>query len=115
VVTAIARCDLVVADLAQAAAEGVDEAGAQVGAERSGKSGAVAEEAKGDLYGGLLADPDRQAPAALGLLEEDDVLVSAEAGNAADVADRHVEEVASVAVGMTASFARPAEGDVARF
>jgi hypothetical protein len=27
--TAIARCDLVVADLAQAAAEGVDEAGAQ--------------------------------------------------------------------------------------
>ena len=32
--------------------------------------------------------------AGLGLLEEDDVLVSAEAGNAADVADRHVEEVA---------------------
>jgi len=82
------------ADLAQAATEGVDEAGAQVGAERSGKSGAMAEEAKGDLYGGLLADPDRQAPAALGLLEEDDVLVSAEAGNEADVADRHVEEVA---------------------
>ena len=65
------------ADLAQVAAEGLDQPGGQVGGERSGKLGAVAQEAEGDLDGGLLPDSDRQAPAAVGLLEQDDVVVSA--------------------------------------
>ena len=103
------------ADLAQAATEGVDEAGAQVGAERSGKSGAVAEEAKGDLYGGLLADPDRQAPAALGLLEEATCWSRPKRVTRRTSLTGMSRKSRSVAVGMTASFARSGEGGVARF
>jgi hypothetical protein len=53
----------------------------------------VAEEAKGEFEGVVGPDPDRQAPTALGLLEHDDVVVLAVAGDAADVANPHVEEV----------------------
>jgi hypothetical protein len=54
----------------------------------------MAEEAKGQFKGVLMSDPDRQASAAGGLLEQDDVVVLAGVGDAADVADSHVEEVA---------------------
>jgi hypothetical protein len=37
----------------------------------------VAEEANGQLMGVLIVDPDRQAPVASGLLEQDDVVVGA--------------------------------------
>ena len=53
----------------------------------------MAEEAKGQFKGVLMSDPDRQASAAGGLLEQDDVVVLAGMGDAADVADSHVEEV----------------------
>jgi hypothetical protein len=66
----------------------------QIGAERPGKLRVMAEEAKGQFKGVLMSDPDRQASAAGGLLEQDDVVVLAGMGDAADVADSHVEEVA---------------------
>jgi hypothetical protein len=53
----------------------------------------VAEEAKGKLKGVLVSDPDWQASVAAGLLEQDDVVVLAGVGDAADIADSHVEEV----------------------
>ena len=54
----------------------------------------MAQEAEGKFDGVLLPDPDRQAPAAFALLEQDDVAFSAGLDDAANVADRHVEEVA---------------------
>jgi hypothetical protein len=53
----------------------------------------VAEEAKGQFKGVLVSDPDRQAAAAAGFLEQDDVVVLAGVGDTADVAHPHVEEV----------------------
>jgi hypothetical protein len=38
------------------------------------------------------ADPDRQATPTLGLLKHDDVVVLTGVGDAADVADPHIEE-----------------------
>jgi hypothetical protein len=63
-----ALSEAVDADLAQVAAEGLDQPGGQVGGERSSMR-AVAQEAEGDLDGGLLPDSDRQASAAVGFLE----------------------------------------------
>jgi hypothetical protein len=81
------------ADLANGAAQGLNQVGAQVGAERPGELRAVAEEAKGKLKGVLMSDPDWQASVAAGLLEQDDVVVLAGVGDAADIADPHVEKV----------------------
>jgi hypothetical protein len=88
-----AFAEAVDADLAHGAAEGLDQVGGEVGAEWPDELGAVAEKAEGDLDGGLVPDEDRQAPPALGLLEQDDVARSAGLDDAADVADRHVEGV----------------------
>jgi hypothetical protein len=89
-----ALAEAVDANLAHAAAEGLNQVSAQVGAERPGKLRVVAEEAKGQFKGVLVSDPDWQASAAGGLSEQDDVVVLAGVGDAADVADWHVEEVA---------------------
>src|SRR5215218_10349426 len=53
----------------------------------------MAQETQGQFEGVLTSDPDWQATAALRLPEEDDVVVLAGVGDAADVADRHVEKV----------------------
>jgi len=78
----------------RAAAEGLNQVSGQVGAERPGELRVMAEEAKGQFKGVLVSDPDWQASAAGGLLEQDDVVVLAGMDDAADVADSHVEEVA---------------------
>jgi hypothetical protein len=89
-----AFAEAVDADFANGAAEGVHESGAELGAERPGELGAVAQEAEGEFDGVFAPDPDWQASIALALLEQDDVVVLAGVGDAADVADLHVEEVA---------------------
>ena len=65
------------ANLVQAGAEGVDQAGGQVGCNWPGELGAVTQETKGQFEGVLAPDPDRQAPAALRLQEHDDMVVLA--------------------------------------
>jgi hypothetical protein len=72
----------------------LDKSGAEVGAERPGELGAVAQEAEGEFDGVLAPDPDRQASIALALLEQDDVVVLVGVADAAKVADLHIEEVA---------------------
>jgi hypothetical protein len=74
----------------------------------------MAEEAKGQFKGVLMSDPDRQASAAGGLLEQDDVVVLAGMDDAADVADSHVEEVVVGGGCMASSFGRPASATGAR-
>jgi hypothetical protein len=61
-----ARGEAVDADLAYGAAQGLNQVGAQVGAERPGQLRAVAEEAKGQLKGVFVSDPDWQASVAAG-------------------------------------------------
>jgi hypothetical protein len=76
-------------------AEGLYQAGGQVGRERSSELRGVAQEAKRELHGMLTSDEDRQPATALRLLEQDDAVVLAGVGDPADVPDRHVEEVAA--------------------